>query len=99
VVSNMTTRSFSEGAGAVMAKVLLVVRALALALMRRSLGSVVPVNPLSAQAQMPSRRSGADKEQEPAAIEGSAGQGLVGPPVGRADIASRRHRFRPADGH
>jgi hypothetical protein len=64
----------------------------------RSLGSVVPVNPLSAQAQMPSRRSGADKEQEPAANEGSAGQGQVGPPVGRADIASRRHRFRPCDG-
>jgi len=62
------------------------------------MGSVVPVNPLSAQAQMPSRPSGADKEQEPAANEGSVGQGLVGPPVGRADIASRRHRFRPADG-
>jgi hypothetical protein len=76
-----------------MAKVLLVVRAFG-ALM----GSVVPVNPLSAQAQMPSRRSGADKEQEPATIEGSAGQGLDGPPVGRADIASRRHRFRPTDG-
>src|SRR5258708_1023018 len=69
------------------------------ALVLRSLGSVVPVKPLSAQAQMPSRRSGADKEQEPAANEGSAGQGLVGPPVGRADSASRRHRFCPTDGH
>jgi hypothetical protein len=59
------------------------------------MGSVASVNPLSAQAQLPSRRSGADKEQEPAEIEGSAGQGLVGPPVGRADIASRRHRLRP----
>jgi hypothetical protein len=42
---------------------------------------------------MPSRPSGADKKQEPAQNAGSAGESLGGPPVGRADIASRRHRF------
>ena len=98
VVSKMTTRSFSDGAGVVMEWVLLVVRARLKALVRRSSGSVVPVNPLSAQAHRPSRPSGADKEQEPAANEGSAGRSLVGPPVGHADTASRRHRFRPTDG-
>ena len=49
--------------------------------------------PLSAQAQAPSRPSGDAKEQEPAQTEGSAGPGLAGPPVDRANIAADRHRF------
>ena len=42
-------------------------------------------DPLSAQAQTPSRPSGADKEQEPAENEGSAGPGRLGPRSDRAD--------------
>jgi hypothetical protein len=56
-----------------------------------ALGSVRSV-PLSAQAQTPGRRSGDDKEQEPAENEGAAGQALS-LPGDRADIAARRHHF------
>src|SRR5215475_8002990 len=56
------------------------------------LGSVA--RPLSAQAQMPGRPSGADKEQEPAKNEDGAGLGLIGPPVDRAAVAARDHGIR-----
>ena len=52
-------------------------------------------DPLSAQAQTPSRPSGEGKEQEPAENEGAAGGGL-GPPGHRADIAARRHHVSPS---
>ena len=48
-------------------------------------------NPLSAQAQAPSRPSGADKQQEPAENEGSSRPGLTGPRSDRADVVARRH--------
>src|SRR5215469_2420851 len=56
------------------------------------LGSVA--RPLSAQAQMPGRPSGADKEQEPAKNEDGAGQRLIGPPADRAAVAARHRDFR-----
>jgi len=47
--------------------------------------------PLSAQAQMPGRPSGADKKQEPAKNEGSIGPGLAGPPHDRVGLVANRH--------
>ena len=75
VVSKMTTRSFSDlvwrGHGNGPSR-----------LLRPSagaLGFLVLGDPLSAQAQTPSRPSGADKQQEPAENEGGIRPGLVGP--------------------
>jgi hypothetical protein len=51
------------------------------------------VDPPSAQAHMPSRPSGADKEKERAQNEGSRGFGLRRP-LDRADILARRHGFQ-----
>ena len=48
-------------------------------------------NPLSAQAQAPSRPSGADKQQEPAENEGSIRPGLNGPRSDRANETARQH--------
>ena len=59
------------------------------------MGSACFGEPLSAQAQTPLRPSGADKEQEPSQ-KGSAGAGRLGPPVSRAENASRRHHGRPS---
>ena len=50
-----------------------------LAEVRALVGFLAYARPLSAQAQMPSRPSGGDKEQEPAKNEGSIGPGLAGP--------------------
>src|SRR6516165_7338537 len=51
-------------------------------------------DPLSAQAQWPSRPSGGNKEQEPAENEGGAG-GSLSLAVDRAKIAADRHRHCP----
>ena len=51
------------------------------------------IQPLSAQAQTPSRPSGGDKEQEPAENEGGAGGGHIGRPVHRADMVAGRHHL------
>src|SRR6476620_10390921 len=90
VVSKMTTRSFSDFAGVLMEMVLLALRLLppgGLALW----GSWCLTNPLSAQAQAPSRPSGADKQQEPAENQGSIRPGLNGPRSERANHMARRH--------
>src|SRR5512132_2439842 len=87
VVSKMMTRSCSDFAGAVM----MLDPSRRLRPSPGALGSVRSV-PLSAQAQTPGRRSGDDKEQEPAENEGAAGQALS-LPGDRADIAARRHHF------
>src|SRR5215471_17866457 len=55
-------------------------------------------DPLSAQAQWPSRPSGGDKEQEPAENEGGAGAGFS-LAVDRAKIAADRHRLCPFCAH
>src|SRR5499427_6902533 len=55
-------------------------------------------DPLSAQAQWPSRPSGGDKEQEPAENEGGAGAGFS-LAVDRAKIAADRHRHCPFCAH
>jgi len=47
--------------------------------------------PLSAQAQTPSRPSGANKEQQTAKNEGRNGPSLVGSPRDRAEMAANRH--------
>src|SRR6185437_897701 len=57
-------------------------------------------SPPSAQAQMPSRPSGADKEKERAQNEGGHGFGHLGRPSGRANTVARGHylqvpRIRP----
>src|SRR6516164_3879262 len=51
-------------------------------------------DPLSAQAQWPSRPSGGDKEREPAENVGGAG-GSLSLAVDRAKIAANRHRHCP----
>ncbi len=51
-------------------------------------GPVASRRPLSAQAQMPRRPSGGNKEQEPAENEGSAGTSLVGCPFDRIEIVA-----------
>src|SRR5262245_24233676 len=57
----------------------------------RSMGC--PSDPPSAQAHMPSRPSGADKEKERAQNEGGRGAG-VDRPLDRADMRARRdHKF------
>src|SRR5580698_3222338 len=58
-----------------------------------SFGCCLEVLPLSAQAQMPSRPSGGNKEQQPAKKrhEGSNGHGQNGLPGHRAELAARRH--------
>src|SRR4029079_9468893 len=89
VVSKMTTRSFSDFADVLMELVLLAWR---LPLGFQALwGSGYLSNPLSAQAQAPSRPSGADKQQEPAENEGSIRPSLNGSRSGRADEAARQH--------
>jgi len=50
-----------------------------------------PSDPPSAQAHMPSRPSGADKEKERALNEGCRGGGVSRRPLGRADDLPRRH--------
>jgi len=50
-----------------------------------------PSGPPSAQAHMPSRPSGADKEKERAQNEGSRGAGVSRRPLDRADCLPRRH--------
>src|SRR5262249_53930964 len=55
----------------------------------RSMGS--PSDPPSAQAQMPSRPSGADKEKERAQNEGCRGTGVSRRPLSRAGDLPRRH--------
>ena len=59
-------------------------------------GSVASGQPLSAQAQTPSRPSGGDKEQEPAENEGSAGTSLAGCPFDRIEIVANRHALPSA---
>jgi hypothetical protein len=54
-------------------------------------GFLVLDRPLSAQAQTPSRPSGADKQKEPAENEGGIRPGLNGPRDNRANGAARRH--------
>jgi len=51
-------------------------------------------DPLSAQAQRPSRPSGGYKEQEPAKNKGGAGASFRFA-VDRAEIAADRHRYCP----
>jgi hypothetical protein len=58
------------------------------------MGSVVPVNPLSAQAHMPSRPSGAGKEKQTTKNEGGSGRDR-GPPGERANLQARRHAKNP----
>src|SRR4029077_4511058 len=55
-------------------------------------------DPLSAQAQRPSRPSGGNKAQEPADNQGSAGAGFS-LAVDRAKIAADRHRHCPCRAH
>lgn len=50
-----------------------------------------PSDPPSAQAHMPSRPSGADKEKERAQNEGRRGTGLFCRPLDRAGGLPRRH--------
>jgi len=45
-----------------------------------------PSDPPSAQAHMPSRPSGADKEKERAQNEGGRGAGVARRPIDRADL-------------
>jgi len=53
-----------------------------------------PSDPPSAQAHMPSRPSGADKEKERAQNEGGSGAGVARRPLDRADLWARRdHKF------
>ncbi len=95
VVSKMTTRSLSDFAGVVMGS--------SPSSRIRPSGALwgpVPPHPLSAQAQMPSRPSGADKKQT-AENQGGNGHGSrsghgsrgrhgpCGPPVERAKIKAR----------
>src|SRR6185437_7268828 len=90
VVSNMTTRSFSDGVLAVMA----VDPSQCCAPLRRSIGVLFPSSPECPGAYA-SRLSGADKEEERAQNEGvrEAGQAVEfgGRPLDRADIVARRH--------
>jgi hypothetical protein len=91
----MTTRSLSDWVGVVMGLFLPVERAIA-----ALYGVLIPSLPPSAQAQMPSRPSGADKEKQRAQNEGGNGFGLAGRPFDRADGLPRRHchlnpRFDP----
>jgi hypothetical protein len=65
----MMTRSFSDLLAVVIAKFLLGVRRL-----EGAEGSGDLAQPLSAQAQTPSRPSGADKKQEPAETPGGQGR-------------------------
>jgi hypothetical protein len=51
--------------------------------------------PLSAQATMPSRPSGARKKQKTAENEGSTGQGVIRPPLRRAIEVLRGHAENP----
>jgi hypothetical protein len=87
VVSKMTTRSFSdeEAGDWLMKQVLLDCAAAGAQWVRPS------IDPLSAQAQMPSRPSGAGKEKERAQNEGGSGPSLCGSPNDRADIVPRGH--------
>src|SRR4026209_2561595 len=61
--------------------------------------SVACVQPLSAQAKMPSRRSGGAKEQKTAKTrhktqhEGSAGHSLAGCRIHRADLVADCHHL------
>jgi len=103
VVSKMTTRSFSDFADVLMEMVLLALRPPD----RSGVGARgVPgafADPLSAQAQSPSRPSGADKQQEPAENEGGIrpghrrakrrrpSDGYDGPRDNRANGRARRH--------
>ena len=50
-----------------------------------------PLDPPSAQAHMPSRPSGADKEKERGQNEGGRGAGVSRRPLSRADDLPRRH--------
>jgi len=53
-----------------------------------------PSDPPSAQAHMPSRPSGADKEKERAQNEGDRGPGVARRPLDRAGMWARRdHKF------
>ena len=54
-----------------------------------------PSDPPSAQAHMPSRPSGADKEKERAQNEGNRGAGVSRRPPDRANIPARRHGMFP----
>ncbi len=52
---------------------------------------VDPKSPLSAQAQTPSRPSGAGKEQQTTKNQGSSGPSRSGSPFDRIDIIANRH--------
>src|SRR6185437_8991462 len=83
VVSKMTTRSLSDWVGVVMERFLLSGKRAAMG----ALG-VRSAHPLSAQAQMPVRPSGAGKQKERPKNEGGTGGGAPGD---RAAIAANRH--------
>src|SRR5439155_16749846 len=85
-----TTRSFSDLTDEFMEMVLLALRLLPQGVLALW-GSWCLSNPLSAQAQAPSRPSGADKQQEPAENQGSIRPGLKGPRSDRANQMARRH--------
>src|SRR5215469_13067181 len=89
VVSKMTTRSLSDWVGVVMDEFLLFGHAPAGALGVRS------AHPLSAQAQMPVRPSGAGKQKERPKNEGGTGGGAPGD---RAAMAANRHCLKTLDG-
>src|SRR6185503_7466757 len=89
VVSKMTTRSLSDWVGVVMERFLL------LGMRREGALGVRSAHPLSAQAQMPVRPSGAGKQKERPKNEGGTGGGAPGD---RAAIAANRHCLKSLDG-
>jgi hypothetical protein len=84
VVSKITTRSFSDVVGVVMALFLPVECAA-----QGAMGFVL--QPLSAQAQTPSRPSGAGKQKERAQNEGGRRRGRAGRLSDRANGLTRCH--------
>src|SRR5215471_18897844 len=89
VVSKMTTRSLSDWVLETMEMILLV-KCAAWALY----GVALSADPPSAQARMPSRPSGADKEKERAQNEGGHGTDVSRRPLDRANIWAHRHGLR-----
>src|SRR5690349_10317448 len=90
VVSKMTTRSFSDWVFLVVMELILLVECAASALY----GIALSADPPSAQARMPSRPSGADKEKERAQNEGGRRAGVSRRLLDRANICPRRHGLR-----
>jgi len=56
-----------------------------------------PSDPPSAQAHVPSRPSGADKEKERAQNEGGCRTGVSRRPLDRANIVAHRHGLKTLD--